>query len=273
MGKNTKKRNWGFFVYPTKEYLDSIGTAYDGADGYGSAPENWKELLQQTGLQCAISPLHDKDELEDGSGRTKKPHWHVIACYSGPTSFNVVKKLTDQLNSPIPQALEQIRGYYRYLTHKDNPEKAQYDELNIQTINGFNIADFVDLTRSEISQIKKSLQVLIRQLDITEYAHLMDYLLDSEMSIEHEVASNHTYFFDKYISSRRNYALMYEVGDEVGDKSSKHETDVENRGDIATQKCEKICPDCGSECIVKSGKTPSGSQRWECKACRNRFVL
>lgn len=273
MGKNTKKRNWGFFVYPSKEYLDSIGTTYDGADGYGSAPENWKELLQQTGLQCAISPLHDKDELEDGSGRTKKPHWHVIACYSGPTSFNVVKKLTDQLNSPAPQALEQIRGYYRYLTHKDNPEKAQYDELNIQTINGFNIADFVDLTRSEISQIKKSLQVLIRQLDITEYAHLMDYLLDSEMSIEHEVASNHTYFFDKYISSRRNYALRYDIDDE----SLKHEIDIENQHAINTQEHEtntqNVCPECDSEYIVKCGKTQAGSQRWKCQACQKIFVL
>ena len=263
MGKNTKKRNWAFFVYPSKAYLDNIGTTYDGADGYGSAPENWREVLQQTGLQCAISPLHDKDELEDGSGRTKKPHWHVIACYSGPTSFNVVKKLTDQLNSPIPQALEQVRGYYRYLTHKDNPEKAQYDELNIQTINGFNIADFVDLTRSEITQIKKSLQTLIRQLDFIEYAHLMDYLQDSEMSLEYDVASNHTYFFAHYIASRRNYALKYE-------EALKHEIDIENQHAINTQ---NVCPECDSEYIVKCGKTQAGSQRWKCQACQKIFVL
>ena len=76
---------------------------------------------QKTGLQCAISPLHDKDMNPDNT--PKKPHYHVILTYSGPTSYNVVKALTDGFNQPIPQALEQVRGYYRYLTHKDNQRK------------------------------------------------------------------------------------------------------------------------------------------------------
>lgn len=123
MAKNIKKRNWAFVLYPE------------------SAPADWREQLQKTGLQCAISPLHDKDMNPDNT--PKKPHYHVILTYSGPTSYNVVKALTDGFNQPIPQALEQVRGYYRYLTHKDNPEKAQYDEREIKTINGFNIADFL----------------------------------------------------------------------------------------------------------------------------------
>lgn len=183
---NVKKRNWAFVIYPD------------------SAPKNWIEQLQQTGLQCAISPLHDKDK--DPTCEPKKAHYHVIATYSGPTSFNVVKALTDSFNAPIPQALEQVRGYYRYLTHKDNPDKAQYDEKNIQTVNGFNITDFVDLSKSEITEIKKSLQALIRVENIMEYSDLMDYLLDSEKNLEYDVASNNTYFFDKYISSKRNKA-------------------------------------------------------------------
>ena len=35
-------------------------------------------------------------------------------------------------------------------------------------------------------------------------SELMDYLQDEEMNVEYEVASNNTYFFDKYIASRRN---------------------------------------------------------------------
>ena len=180
----TKKRNWAFVLYPE------------------SAPKNWREILMATGLQCAISPLHDKDV--NPTGEPKKPHYHIILCYSGPTSYNVVKALTDSLNQPIPQALEQIRGYYRYLTHKDNPEKAQYSEADITTINGFDISDYVDLTRSEVKEIKLQLQSLIRNLDILEYADLMDYLQDNELITAYEVASSNTYFFDKYICSRRN---------------------------------------------------------------------
>lgn len=184
MKKNTKKRNWAFVLYEE------------------SAPKDWREQLQKTGLQCAISPLHDKDLNPDNT--PKKPHYHVILTYSGPTSYNVVKALTDSLNQPIPQALEQVRGYYRYFTHKDNPKKAQYDEREIKTINGFNIADFTELTRSEIVQIKKNLQSLIREYGIIEYADLMEFLQDAEMNVEYEVASNYTIFFDRYISSRRN---------------------------------------------------------------------
>ena len=184
MSKIVKKRNWAFILYPE------------------SAPVDWQDQLQKTGLQCAISPFHDKDLNPDNT--PKKAHYHVILCYSGPTSFNVVKGLCDSLNQPIPQPLEQVRGYYRYLTHKDNPEKFQYSESEIKTINGFNISDFCELTNSEVSQIKKQLQNFIRELDIVEYCDLMDLLMDSEMNVEFDVASNNTYFFEKYITSRRH---------------------------------------------------------------------
>ena len=194
---NVKKRNWAFVLYPE------------------SAPADWVDILQQTGLQCVISPLHDKDL--DPTGEPKKPHYHIILCYSGPTSFNVVKALCDSLNQPIPQALEQVRGYYRYLTHKDNPEKYQYDDDEIRTINGFNISDFVELSKSEILEIKKKLQELIRKEFIIEYSDFMDYLLDNGMSLEYEVGSNNTYFFEKYIASKRNKFKNMRVNEDTGE--------------------------------------------------------
>ena len=181
---NVKKRNWAFIAYPD------------------SAPENWLDILRQKGFMFSISPKHDRDT--DPDEKEKKPHWHVIVCYSGPTSYNVVKAITEEVNSSIPVPLEQVRGYYRYFTHKDNPEKFQYDEKDIQTFNGFNIADFFELTKSEVNAIVRSLQSLIRDQQIAEYSIFMDYLLDNEMLTEHDVASSHTYFFDKYITSIRH---------------------------------------------------------------------
>lgn len=182
--KDVKKRNWAFVLYPE------------------SAPSDWRDILQKTGLQCAVSPLHDKDL--NPTGEPKKAHYHVILCYSGPTSYNVVRSLTESLRSTIPQPLEQVRGYYRYFTHMDNPEKYQYDDKEITTINGFSIMDFVELTKSEVMNIKRELQALIRSADILEYSDLMDLLLDSEMQQQYDVASSNTFFFEKYISSRRN---------------------------------------------------------------------
>lgn len=183
--KNVKKRNWAFVLYPE------------------SAPKDWKEQLQQTGLQCVISPLHDKDV--NPTGEPKKAHYHIILCYSGPTAYNVVKALTNgKLGQTVPQPLEQVRGYYRYLTHEDNPEKAQYSKLDIETLNGFNISDFVELTKSEISKKTREIMQFIRDNNITEYAELMDILMDSgdSMADHFDVAANHTLFFKSYLTSR-----------------------------------------------------------------------
>lgn len=184
--KNVKKRNWAFVLYPE------------------SAPKNWRELLAQSGLQCAISPLHDRDL--NPTGEPKKPHYHVILVYGNPTTYNNVKGFTNgRLGQTIPQALEQLEGYYRYFTHQDNPEKAQYDAAEIQTINGFDIRNFVDLTKSQVVRLKREIQAFIRDNEIYEYADLMDLLLDAgeAMADHYEVASNNTVFFDRYLSSRR----------------------------------------------------------------------
>lgn len=192
--RNIKKRNWAFVLYPE------------------SAPEDWREQLQQTGLPCVISPLHDKDL--DPTGQPKKPHYHVILVYSGPTAYSVVSALTSSLNQPIPQALESVKGYYRYLTHKDNPEKAQYSELDITTINGFDISDFTELTRSEVNEIIRRTQQLCRDMDIVEYSDLLDYLLDNENFAEHDVVSSHTLLFNSYLRSRRFKSLHISESEE-----------------------------------------------------------
>lgn len=180
---STKKRNWAFIVYPE------------------SAPADWKDQLQQTGLDIAISPLHDKDV--NPTGEAKKAHYHVIICYSGPTSFNVVKSITDRLNAPIPIPLEAVKGYYRYFTHKDNPEKYQYDEKDITTLNGFNISNYIELTKAEVDEIKRWLIYYIVENDIYEYSELLESLLENELLSEFSVASSHTLLFNNYIRSRK----------------------------------------------------------------------
>lgn len=183
--KKVKKRHWAFVAYPE------------------SLPENWIDMLKQSGLKVAISPLHDRDT--NPTGEPKKPHYHVIVSYDGPTTFGNVEGLTKRLNQPIPQPLEQVRGYYRYLTHEDNPEKAQYDKADIRTLNGFNILDFVELTKSEVTKYIREIRRFICDNDITEYAALLD-ILDEGASIPpewFEVAVTHTLLFTGYLRSRR----------------------------------------------------------------------
>lgn len=181
----TKKRNWAFVVYPE------------------SLPEDWQDILKISGLQIAVSPLHDADLNADES--EKKPHYHIIVIYGSPTTYNNVLNFTKKFNGTIPIPLEQVRGYYRYLTHEDNPEKAQYDKSDIKLFNGFNIADFTDLTKSEVMKLKREILKAIRDNDLTEYCDLIDLLEMEEDSRPEalEVATNHTIFFNTYLKSRR----------------------------------------------------------------------
>lgn len=182
--KNVKKRNWAFVLYPE------------------SAPADWLEQLQKTGLPCAISPLHDRDT--NATGEPKKPHYHVMVFYQGPTAFSVVERYTKSLNQPIPQPVEQVRGYYRYLTHKDNPEKAQYDEKDIQTLNGFDIGDFVELTKSETDRICKEILSYIIDNEILEYIDLLKVCMAEGTPPDwFGVARSNTILFNTAIKSQR----------------------------------------------------------------------
>ena len=182
-GMTIKKRNWAFVLYPE------------------SAPDNWKDVLQKTGLPFAISPLHNKDVNPDGS--IKKPHYHIILCYAGPTSFNVVNRLVSGLNQPIPQYLEQIKGYYRYFTHKDNPEKYQYKESDIECCNGFVVTDYIELTNSENLALKREILDFIIESDIYEYCDLVSVLHYEDKVDMLYCVSNNTLFFNSFLKSRR----------------------------------------------------------------------
>ncbi len=177
-----KKRNWGAVVYPE------------------SAPEDWKEILKLKGLTFAVSPLHDSDL--NPTGEKKKEHYHIIMCFNGPTSDKVVNEIMKELNQPIAIPLESVRGYYRYFTHKDNPEKFQYDDKKIELYNGFDVTDV--LNNFEVFQSLKQIQLLIIEQDIIEYSDLLDYLMKNDYMEMWNVACSHTLFLNSYITSKRH---------------------------------------------------------------------
>ena len=180
---NVKKRYWACVFYPE------------------SLPDNWEQLLIDSGLPCCYA-LHDKDINPDNT--IKKDHYHVILAYDGPTTYKNVVKFLEPFNCPIPQPLEQVRGYFRYLTHKDNPEKYQYDDSIIVPLNGFNTADYSELTKSQIESLKYEIVSFIIENHINEYSDLVEVLHTEETLDLWKVATSNTLFFNHYITSRRH---------------------------------------------------------------------
>lgn len=183
MSKVVKARHWGLMVYPE------------------SAPENWVDILSNTHLQFAVSPLHDKDTNPDGE--LKKEHWHVILSWDGPQRQSAANSIANMLNSPLPIKLESVRGAYRYFTHKDNPEKYQYNESDIKVFNGFDISNYVALTKEEkyeaISKIKK----LIINENIVEYIDLLSILEELDYNL-FKVACDNTFTINVMVRSNRH---------------------------------------------------------------------
>lgn len=107
-----KKRHWMYIVYPE------------------SAPKDWMQQLEATGVKFAVSPLHDKDKLVDG--KYKKKHWHVILIFDGPTTFMTAASYIGITNGPYPKVcesgcLKSIRIGKRYMYSYEAIKQFQKD--------------------------------------------------------------------------------------------------------------------------------------------------
>lgn len=76
--------------------------------------------------------LHNKDSGNDES--EIKDHFHIVLSKSTPSYISVV---SNQLHIPpnLIQVISSKKAFVRYLVHKDNPEKAQYDISEVYTNN------------------------------------------------------------------------------------------------------------------------------------------
>lgn len=183
--KYQKGRHWAFVMYPE------------------SMPEDWKDIIINSGLQCAISPLHNKDLNPDGE--IKKEHYHVIVSYdNGTTTKNNVEEFCKLLNATIPIKLESVRGMYRYHLHLDNPEKYQYDDRDRTLINGFDSNSVNELTKTEVNKFIREILTFIIDNDILEYSDLLKILIDNDELVMLDVATHNTMLFDSFIRSRRH---------------------------------------------------------------------
>lgn len=181
--KCKKSRYWTFLIYPD------------------SAPKNWYELLEDLHLPICVSPLHDKDTNPDGE--PKKPHYHVMICWEGPTSFNNVQEISNMFSGVMPFPVASVKGMYNYFTHKDNPEKHQYDKKNILNISGFDILDFRTYTSNEVLEMRLKIDEFIRMGLILEYYELREKLIDYDLEL-YSYVSNNTCLYKGFLDSKRN---------------------------------------------------------------------
>lgn len=150
-----RTRSWTFIVYPE------------------SAPENWRDIIDNEHIQWVESPLHDKDI--NANGEPKKPHWHVLVMYESVKTYEQVKELTDKLHTPAPQKCNGAKGLVRYMAHLDNPEKVQYDRHQIIGHGGADVSELLRPSASESLALQAEMIDFIVKYDVSEYIDLVVY--------------------------------------------------------------------------------------------------
>lgn len=169
--KDDRARTWTFIVYPE------------------SAPENWRELLDEYHVPWVESPLHDKDINPDGS--VKKAHWHVILLFDGKKNYEQVKELTDTINAPIPQKTANTKGLVRYLIHMDNPEKYQYKRDEIVCHSGADVDEYFALSSSSRRAVLWEIVEFIKENEIDNFSDFIGFCLETDNRDWFDVAMNH----------------------------------------------------------------------------------
>lgn len=212
-----RTRNFATLIYPSKDEYEAYYENhkmwvdkttgeemtfehYDGEDGYGSPPEDWRERIIQLHVAALVSPMHIGDHNPDG--KLKKPHYHVMFMFEGKKSYETqIKPLFDQIGGVGREEVASMRGYARYMLHLDNPEKQSYEQEDVTAYGG---ADFETIIRLPGDTMKafRDITDFINRNDICGFAELVDALRIYSPELEEAAVMKLSYVLRIYLKSR-----------------------------------------------------------------------
>lgn len=168
-----------------------------------SAVDNWQQVLSEMQIEAVVSPLHDSDVNADGT--PKKAHWHIAFSFDGVKSYEQILDITEALKATVPQRCKSLKGTVRYMTHMDNPEKAQYPRSGLLSFGGFDLDSMFAPTVSERYDVLRSIIEFIDNNEVTEFCDLVKYAAVKQYDTWFPVlADSGAYFIGQYIKSARH---------------------------------------------------------------------
>lgn len=179
-----RTRNWTIVLYPD------------------SAPEKWREYIDELHIEWVESPLHEFDT--NPTGEVKKPHWHLLLMFGGVKSYEQVCEMVKPLNCPIPQRCHNAKSMVRYMAHLDNPEKYQYDLSTVVAHGGVDLADLLKPSSAERYTLLREMSQYIKDNNVTEFADFVFYAMSERFDDWFPLlADNSAYFIGQVIKSQR----------------------------------------------------------------------
>lgn len=184
-GSGSRTRNWTFVLYPE------------------SAPEHWRDILDDLHIEWVESPLHEYDTNADGE--VKKAHWHILLLFGGVKSYDQVLDILAPLNCPVPQRCHNAKAMVRYMAHLDNPDKYQYRMADIVAHGGIDLADLLRPSSSERYSIIRDMCEYVKVNGIIEFQDLMDFAMKERFDEWFPMlCDSSAYVVGQYIKSQRH---------------------------------------------------------------------
>lgn len=186
-----RTRNWSTIIYPRQSEDDET-----------TCPDNWADILGELGLKIAVSPLHDKDVNGDGS--KKKPHRHLVVAFEGVKTRKQAEEVFSRIGGVGAEAVNSLYGMTRYLTHMDNPEKAQYSTVDVLTFGGFEYRRYAnskeDEEKQQMSQMGEIFNI-VEDKQLYNFSDLAEYLMFERPELFICMRKN-SYFFACFLKSK-----------------------------------------------------------------------
>lgn len=180
-----RTRNWTFIVYPE------------------SAPEDWRQQLDDHHLEWVESPLHNLDL--NPTGEPKKEHYHILILFNGNKTYEQVLEIIKPLNATIPQQCHNAKSLVRYMAHLDNPEKYQYNLSEIKSHGGVELADLLKPSANERYTLLMEMIDFVKDNRIVEFQDLVDYARQERQNDWFPIlADSSTLFMKTYLNSARH---------------------------------------------------------------------
>lgn len=188
-----RTRNWSTIIYPRQSEEEET-----------TCPDNWADILAQLGVKVAVSPLHDKDVTSDG--QKKKAHRHVIIAFDGVKTRQQAIEVFERIGGVGAEPVNSLYGMTRYLTHADNPEKAQYSSVDVLTFGGFQYNRYAttkeDEEKETMSQMGQIFNSIIEN-SLYSFSDCADFLMTEQPELFTCFRKN-AYFFANYLKSKQN---------------------------------------------------------------------
>lgn len=192
-----RTRNWGTIIYPPT-----------GAEGERTTcPDTWAEILGSLGVRAVASPIHDRDVLENGE--FKKPHRHVLLAFDGVKSAQQVRDIVAKIGGVGVEPINSLYAQVRYLTHMDNPEKAQYSTLDVLTFGGFEYKRYASTKEDEERETcgrMAEIMNMCAEFGVWDFAAVSDMLMSERPDLFGTFRKN-SYYFATYLKCKKDLTV------------------------------------------------------------------